>query len=234
MISPSGSAAWAVASASVRPSTVGASPSTWPPRMSSRMSVAVPPARCRSSAAHAAARQQVGEDGRAGADGREVVEGQLDAALPRDRQEMQEAVRRAAAGDDARHRVLQRAPVEEAARRDAALRQRHGQRAGARGGGVLLLLVGGGDEAVPDEAETEHVDGDGHGVRGEVARAVAGAGTRRALDRVEVRARHAAAAVGADRLPHVLDRDLAAPPAARRASGRRTARRPGGRPVRAP
>ena len=53
MISPSGSAACAVASASVRPSTVGASPSTWPPRMSSRMSVAVPPARCRSSAAHA-------------------------------------------------------------------------------------------------------------------------------------------------------------------------------------
>ena len=48
--SPSGSGASALASASVRPSTVGASPSTWPPRISSRASAAVPPALCRSSA----------------------------------------------------------------------------------------------------------------------------------------------------------------------------------------
>ena len=47
---PSGAGASAVAVASVPPCTAGASPSRWPPRTSSAMSAAVPPARWRSSA----------------------------------------------------------------------------------------------------------------------------------------------------------------------------------------
>ena len=113
-------------------------------------------------------------------------------------------------------------------------RQLDGERARPGGRRVLLLDVGGGDHAVADDPEAEHVDDDRHRVGGEVAGAVAGAGARLALDRVELRAREPPALVRADRLPHVLDRQPPLAYAGRRASGRRRARPPGGRPAPAP
>ena len=157
----------------------------------------------------APAGHEVGQHRRAGADGGELVEAERHARLARDRQQVQEAVGRAAAGDRAGHRVLERAAVEEAPGGRAVLGELHRERPGALRGGVLLLGVGGGDQPVADHAEAEHVDDDRHRVGGEVAGAVAGAGARLALDDVELLARDPAAVVRADGLPHVLDRQRA-------------------------
>ena len=70
--------------------------------------------------------------------------------LARDRQQMQEAVGRAAGGHRAGHRVLEPAAVEEAPGARPLPGELHRERPGARRGGVLLLAVGGGDHAVAE------------------------------------------------------------------------------------
>ena len=145
--SPSGAAASRVASASVEPSTVGASPSTWPPRTSSRISAAVPPTRWRSSAMKRPDGREARDHRRAAADRRELVERQRDAGFARDREQVEDAVRRAAGRGDARHRVQERAPVEEASRGRSAPASCDGERARARRRLVLRRALVGGDRA---------------------------------------------------------------------------------------
>ena len=123
----------------------------------------------------APAGHEVGDHRRARADLGQLVEREGDARLARDRQQVQEAVGGAAAGHHARHRVLERAAIEEAARADPALRQRHRQRASALRRGVLLVEVRRRDQAVAHDGEPEEVDRDRH----RVGREVAGAEARR-------------------------------------------------------
>ena len=150
--SPSGAAAPTVASSSVRPATVGAEPSTWPPRTSSRIGAAVPPARWKSAAMN----------GPAGAGSpapafvaRRLRDLRAGAAcrLACDREQVQDPVRRAAAPGDPGHRVQERAPVEEPPRpsppaRRAAPAPRPRRRL------LLRVALVGGDQAVADRRDS--------------------------------------------------------------------------------
>ena len=153
-------------------------------------------ARRREARDHRCARRDVGE----------VVERQLHAALARDREQVEDAVRRAAGRGDPRHRVQQRAPVEE---RAGGGERAGGERARAPGGRVFRLQVDRRHEPVARGRDAEALDGDGHRVRREVAGARARAGAGDELQRVELVAADQAALFGADRLPDVLDRDVA-------------------------
>ena len=129
-----------------------------------------------------------------------------DAGLVRDREQVEDAVRRAAGRGDARHRVQQRAPVEEAAGRHALAHELHGEQGRCLRGSALRLVVVGRNQAVADPGEAEAVERDRHRVGREVAGARAEPRAGDVLQLVELRARQQPALLGADRLPDVLDR----------------------------
>ena len=157
------------------------------------------------------------------------------ARLPRDGEQVQQAVRGAARGGDPRHRVQQRAAVEEPPRRRAARGERDRELARARRRRRALAPgSSAGMRPSPITARPEAVERDRHRVGGEVARARAHAGAGSALELVELRTRDQPALLGADRLPDVLDRHLAARAGARRASARCRAPRRACRRARAP
>ena len=162
----------------------------------------------------AAAGRQAREHRCAARDLGEVRERERRARLPCDREQVQDPVRRAAAAGDTGHRVQQRAPVEEASCGHALLDEPDCERPRLRRRVVLDLSLVCGNEAVADPCETEAVESHRHRVSGEVAGARAGARACVLLELVEVGARHQPALFRADGLPDVLDRDLAAAPAA--------------------
>ena len=82
--------------------------------------------------------------------------------------------------------------------------------AGALGSLALRFELVGGDQAVSQHGDAEAVERHGHRVGGEVARARSGAGTGEPLQLVELSSRDQAPFLRADRLPHGLDRHLAA------------------------
>ena len=154
-------------------------------------------------------RRQARDDGRRRREPVEVLEPQVDTRLVGDREQVQDAVRRAAGSGDADDRVLERRARDEAARTNVALD--HVEHEPAGGLGCLRLRgIHRGDAAEPDRTEPEEVDGDRHRVGGEVpgARAEPGAGV--ALDRVQLLVGDDTAFVRADGLPDVLDRHLLA------------------------
>ena len=140
--SPSGAGASAVASANVAPATVGAA--AVEVAAGDQLADQRPRA---ARAVHrlgdvAAAGRQAREHRRARGELRQLVLRELDAGLARDREQVEHAVGRAAARGDARHRVAQRAAVEEAARRARSVPASATARApGARGRLGLLRAV---------------------------------------------------------------------------------------------
>src|SRR5207302_9552927 len=123
-------------------------------------------------------------------------------------EQMEHPVRRAARRCDARHRMQERAPIEEPARRRW---QSCRELAGAPRRIALLFSRIGGNEAVADDGDPEAVERDRHRVRAEMARARPGTRARDALELVDRGTR------AGDRLPDVLDRDAARPRAPRAA-----------------
>ena len=114
MTSPSGSGAASAASASDRPATVGADPVHEP------AAGQLPDERRRTAGLVEVdggvlpAGREARDHRRLLAGGRELVERKRDAGLARDCEQVQHAVRRPAGRRDARHRVQERAAVEEA------------------------------------------------------------------------------------------------------------------------
>ena len=153
------------------------------------------------------ARRQRGDDRRRAREPVEIVQGQRDAGLLGEGEQVEDAVRRAARPRDADDRVLERLARDEGARAHVSLddveREPPGGLARCR-----LARVRRGHAAEPDRPEPEEVDRSRHRVRGEVARARARAGAGVALERVELFVGDRASLVCADRLPDVLDRHL--------------------------
>ena len=131
------------------------------------------------------------------------------------REQVQHRVGRAAAGDDAGDRVLERLAGEDVARPDAALQQIHHQRADALGDGVLGLEHRR-DAGAAERRDAEELAGHRHRVGGELAAAGAGAGAGVIFEVAQPRVAHLAGRVRADRFEHVLDRDVVALERARR------------------
>ena len=109
--SPSGSAAPAACSASVRPSTVGASGVQVGEQLLDHRGGAAGAMEVGGDVA--AARRQARHDGCRGRDAVEVLERELDARLVRDREQVEHAVRRPAGAGDPDDRVLERRPRDE-------------------------------------------------------------------------------------------------------------------------
>ena len=130
------------------------------------------------------------------------------------REQVEHAVRRASGRGDSGHGIEERAPVEETACGHTLGDEVHGEGPGAGSSLALQLVLVCGHERIPGARDSEAVDRDGHRVRGEVPCTRACAWASEALELVEVLARHEPAFLGSHRLPHVLDRHFAFPPAA--------------------
>jgi hypothetical protein len=147
---------------------------------------------------------EVAQQRRGRRDAVEVVDRELHAGLARDGEQVQDAVRGAAARGDRGDRVLEALAGDEVARRQAAGEHVHDELAGPVGG-LGLGRVLGGDAAVAHRRDAEHLERHGHRVRGELAAARAEAGRGDLLDLVQLVLGDAAGGVGADGLEDLLD-----------------------------
>ena len=151
---------------------------------------------------------EVDEVGGVAEDVADVLEGELDPRLVRDRRQVQPAVGRAAgAGDDARG-VLEALPRDDVAGADVLLEEPH-HRDAARGRVLVAALVGRGRAGRVEEREPDRLGDAGHGVGGELAAAGAGGGAGDALEDLERGVAERAGLVPAHRLEHVLHRQVA-------------------------
>ena len=132
----------------------------------------------------AAARLQVGDDRGALGDLVEVLELERDPDLAGDREQVQDAVRRAAGAGDGGDRVLERVAREDLGRANVVADERHHELAGLAGR-LGLRRVRRRDAREPARADAEEVDHERHRVGRELAAAGAGAG---AGDRSRARA----------------------------------------------
>jgi hypothetical protein len=155
----------------------------------------------------AAAGLEAREHRRALRDGVEVVERVRDVELTRDREEVQDAVRRAAAGRDRRGRVVERFARDDLRGPDVVPHQPHRQDARLVRG-LLLRRVQRRNPVQAGRGDAEEVERHRHRVGRELAAARACARACRALECVHLRAAHRARRVRADRLEDVLDRDV--------------------------
>ena len=157
----------------------------------------------------AAARLEVAQHRRGRGDAVEVVDVELDAGLVGDRQQVQDAVGRAAAGGDRGDRVLEPGLGDDVARALAAGEHVHHEPAGLVGD-LGLARVLGRDHRGAHRRDAEHLERHRHRVGGELAAAGAGAGARDVLEVDQLLLGDAAGGVGADRLEDLLDRDVLA------------------------
>ncbi len=155
-----------------------------------------------------APRLHVGDDRRRGRDAIEVVDREVDAELACDRDEMEDAVRRAARAGDRRGRVLDRTLRDHLRRTQVAAHDVDGELADLEGR-LRLRAVHRRDAVRPEWAQTEEVDHRGHRVGGELASTRSGCGAGHRLELVELLGAHLPGGVRADRLVDVADRDLA-------------------------
>ena len=148
----------------------------------------------------AAAGLHVGDDGRpVGDDRAELVDVERDAELVGDREQVEDAVGRAAGGRDGGDRVLDGGLGHEVLRPDVAPDEVHDDLAAAVGGRVLARILGR-DGVEAGRRETDELEDGGHRVGRELAAAGAGAGTGRVLDLVQLVERDLAGPVRADGL----------------------------------
>ena len=157
----------------------------------------------------AAPRLHVGEHGRPRRDLVEVVDRERDAELPRDREEVQDAVGRAARRDDRRCGVLDRLASHDVRRPDVAAHEVHHQPP-AFGGRLGLLRRQCRDAVEPSRAEAGEFEDRRHRVGGELTAAGTGARAGGRLQLVEVGVRDLPGRVRPDPLVYVGDRHLAA------------------------
>ena len=145
----------------------------------------------------------------------EVVEGELDVELAGDRDQVKDAVRRAARGGDRRDRVLERIAGDHVRRPEVAAQKVHHEPA-CRLGRLVLARRERGDPVQARRADPEEIERGRHRVRGELAAARARARAGDALELVQLVGAHAPDGVRADRLEHVLDGHVAAAEPTRR------------------
>ena len=148
-------------------------------------------------------------------DALEVVDRELDPEVARDRDEVEDGIRRSARRRDRGDSVLERLTRDERAWRHVVADELHGEPAGLVGG-RLLVAVDRGDPIRAEGRETEEVEDPRHRVRRELAAAGSGAGAGGRLELVQVLGADLARRVGADALVDVADGDLALPVQARR------------------
>ena len=151
----------------------------------------------------AAARPHVGHDRRALGDRREVVDVELDPELVGDREQVEDAVRRAARRCDRGDAVLERLPRDEGRRPCIAPDEVHHQLARPASGLVLGGVLGR-NPVQPARRQADELHHRAHRVGGVLAAARAGPGTRHVLDLVQLVERDLARAIRADGL---VDRD---------------------------
>ena len=151
--------------------------------------------------------------GRVAEDRRHVVQVELDAALVRDRGQVQSTVGRAARGRDHAGRVLQALQGDDVARADAVREQIHDRLAGLLGP-LVARLVGCRRASRAGQREADRLGDAGHGVGGELAAAGASRGAGDLLQLGELGVAHVADRVLADGLEHVLHGHVAALPSA--------------------
>jgi hypothetical protein len=157
----------------------------------------------------AAAGPQVGDDRRAFADRVEVVDRQRHARFARHRQQMQDAVRRAAGAGRGGDGVVEGVARADLARQQVAPQQFHHERSGA----IAFLFaarVGGARTRTADRREAQELEHGRHRVGGELSAARPGAGAGEVLDLQQLVVVDLAGGVRADRLEHVADRQIAA------------------------
>ena len=181
----------------------------------------------------AAERLQVGDDRRARRDRVEVVDREVDRELLRDRDEVQDAVRRAPGRSHRGGRVLE-GRLRDDLRRPHVAAHEVDRESPRLGRGLLLRGVERRDVVAACGADAEELERRGHRVRGELAAAGAGRRARDRLQLVEVLGGDLPRCVRADLLVDVLDRDVASAPAARARSSPCRGRGPGCRAARAP
>ena len=156
-----------------------------------------------------AARLEAREDRRTRRDLVEVLELVRDPELARDREQVEDAVRRAAGRRHRGGRVVERLAGDDRARAQVLAKQLHRELARLVGGLVLALLERG-DPVQARGRDPEEVERGRHRVRGVLAAAGARGRAGDVLERVHVLRAHRPGRVGADRLEHVLDRHVLA------------------------
>ena len=166
-----------------------------------------------------ATRLQVGQQRCPAADAVEVVDGQLHPGFPRNRQQMEHGVGRPAGRGHRRDAVLERRPRHHLTRTPVGAHQIHDDPA-ARARDLVLLVVQRRDHVVTHRRDADQLAHGGHRVRGELSPTGACTRAGAVLERRQPRVGHVAGGVRADRLEHVLDRDVVPLPPAR---GDRTA-----------
>ena len=162
-----------------------------------------------------AARLQVGEHRRAGGDRVDVVEGEWEVQLPRDREQVEHAVRGAAGGGEGDDRVLECLPRDDR-RRSRVVADQIEHKPSRLLRGRRLRGVERGNVVRARGADPEELEQRRHRVRRELAAAGASAWTGDALELVDVGGAHLPHRVRSHRLEHVLDRHVATPEPARR------------------
>src|SRR5512132_4392561 len=157
-----------------------------------------------------ARRAYVHQVGHAPADRVEVVELQFDVRLPRDREQVQDRVRRTRERHRDRDRVLERLAGHDLSRPEIELQEmRDGDPALACRDLAPVVHRGGARRA--GERHAERLSDGGHRVRRVHPGARPRGRARRAFELEELGVGHLTLRVRADRLEHVLDRDVAAP-----------------------
>ena len=181
----------------------------------------------------AAARLQARDDGRPLGDPLEVLELEGDLELAGDREQVEDAVRRAAGGRDRGGRVLERLARDDLRGADVLPHEVHREPPHLLGR-LVLRRVERRDPVEAARADAEELERRGHRVRGELAAAGACARARDALELVQVGRVDRPGRVRADRLEDVQDRHVPAPGTGRARSSRCRGRARAGRAGRAP
>ena len=157
---------------------------------------------------------EVGEQRRFFADSVEILDLQIHARFLGDGQQMQHAVGRSARGEHGCDGVLEGLPGHNVPGTDIPAHQVH-YLAAAFAGHFRFVRMGSGHARAADGRDTQHFEGDGHGVCRELTAAGAGAGTGMIFHVLQFQVGHPAGGMGAHRLENVLDGDVVLLEAAR-------------------
>ena len=204
-----------------------------PPSASSRATRATPPASCMSVATKRPPGFRLATTGVRSANALEVLELEGDLELAGDREQVEDAVRRAAGGRDRGGRVLERLARDDLRGADVLSHELHRESPRLLGR-LVLRRVERRDPVEAAGADAEELEGRGHRVRGELASAGACARARDALELVQVGRVSVPAACAPTASKTSMDRHVAGRGTGPARSSRCRGRAPAGRAGRAP